>query len=83
MAFAIATLLFLLSFSTHISLQFNALSWTKLFQKDAKPQDTELEILLKKFDIQNPYIVKQQPGLNLDAISEILFSLNYKYCYVS
>ena len=79
MAFAIATLLFLLSFSTHISLQFNAkISWTHLFQKDAKPQDTELEILLKKFDIQNPYIVKQQPGLNLDAISEILFSSNYK-----
>ena len=78
MAFAIATLLFLLSFSTHISLQFNAqISWTNLFQKDAKPQDTELEILLKKFDIENPYIVKQ-PGLNLDAISEILFSLNYK-----
>ena len=74
MAFAIATLLFLLSFSTHISLQFNAqVSWTKIFQKDTKTQDTDLEIILNEFDIENPYIVKLQPGLNDGKMFKTLF----------
>ena len=75
MAFAIAISLFLLTFSTHISLQFNAqVSWTKLFQKDTKTQDTELEIILNEFDIENPYIVKQQqPGLNDGKMLKTLF----------
>ena len=75
MAFAIATLLFLVSFTTQMSLQFNSqISWTKiLFQKDAKIQDTELEILLKEFDIENPYIVKQKPSLNDGKMFKLLF----------
>ena len=75
MAIAIATLLFLVSFTTQMSLQFNSqISWTKiLFQKDAKIQDTELEILLKEFDIENPYIVKQKPALNDGKMLKTLF----------